>query len=357
MDSPPREGLLSAAAVTIPLEEILGVVMAEAEGAPGVGDSAVALLVRAYAWAAERATDGYLPASILGRLTSHKTPSKVLAALEEVGLLVPHGLGYRLAGYLSANPSRAEIEAKRAREAAKKAGQRKGDSTGDTGRESPGESPTMSPGESPGESLGDTGGDNASPLSHSPLSPETKNPRDQKGGERASELASPRESLGESPRDSGGDRGQESPGDNPPSSAPSSVQAPQKRPQKHALGRSLAPVWAAGVSLVTGSSVASALEAWNLAALESIAGAHCQGLTGSALEAAIGELAADYTRACRDGDRDRAKGYSPELGLAWLNAGRPAARPSRAAPPQPAPAGGREWAPAIDSRKLVGGAR
>lgn len=77
------------------------------------------------------------------------------------------------------------------------------------------------------------------------------------------------------------------------------------------------------------------------------------------LEAAVGQIAAGYTRACRDSDRDRAKGYTPELGLAWLNAGRPAARPSRAAPPQPAPAGGRSWEPAIDSRKILaaGGAK
>lgn len=131
---------------------------------------AMALWVIAGSWCGDQLTDGFVPDYMVGRLLPG--PGEAMAAkLVEVGLweeATKEGeRGYRFHGWdeldggTKRNPTRADVEAQRAKWRGKKQGQRNGPdgrftSSVDTSKESkedaPGESPVVSPGDTPEES-------------------------------------------------------------------------------------------------------------------------------------------------------------------------------------------------------------
>jgi hypothetical protein len=82
------------------------------------------LFVTAISYSAHYLTDGTVPADVLRGFTRGHEGRRALRELVGVGLLVETPSGCTIHDYLDHNPSRAEIEAKRARETSRKRGQR-----------------------------------------------------------------------------------------------------------------------------------------------------------------------------------------------------------------------------------------
>lgn len=325
------------ALLCLPLDELLGFALAEAEG--DVGDAAPALLVKAYAHAASRESDGYIPTATLLHLTHHRQPRKVVAVLVEAGCLRQQGKGYVLARYLDANPSRAQRDRQRASEASRKAKQRKDDwnTTPDTHPESTPESRQDSTPESHPESRRDM----QPPSLHSPLSG-SEIQQGETPGSDAGKPAPP----GMSHRDSGVDTARDNPRD---SQGDSTRDTGRDKPAPKAKSTrpyraELAAAYAAGVSQATGKPCSQTTKSWDLEALDAATLAHGAGQVGAELLGWVTSSAAAYVTACRDSGPDQGKGFSPERWKAWLDAGSPAVPASRPAsrpqtPVQPPPEG------------------
>lgn len=90
------------------------------------GDVALTLWLLALGWAREELTDGHVPADMLEALHPLRlTPdalSAAAAALVSAGLWREADGGYQIAGFSDWNPSRAEIEEKRAKDRERKSG-------------------------------------------------------------------------------------------------------------------------------------------------------------------------------------------------------------------------------------------
>jgi hypothetical protein len=342
----------------LPLEEALSDALAEAEG--DVGDAAPAMLFKAYAHVAARASDGYLPAQTLLRMTTHRSPKKVVAALVEAGSLRPQGKGFLLVHYLEANPSRAQREASKAAERERKRKPRGAEAPPEGGADSRVDSGTDSGPESGVEGGADSGlesgassqtllsqGEN-SPREFTPgFSPEREGSGPEAGLESTPEAPPPSrpEPRAESRRPSA-----------PPSAAaprtPSAV-APVVRPADAEIPGlavttvQLAAAYAAGISQATGQPCSPPTEKWNLSALKTMARTHAGGAAGQALLAWVTRTATEYVTACREVMAHSSKNFSSEKCSHWLDGGRAAApssgtypsRPSRVAPAQPADPG------------------
>ena len=324
---------MTGAHVSLSCEVLSGPAMLAAIG--DVGPAALALFVSAAGYAAERLTDGLIVRGALRRLTDHGQPGRVAAALVRRGLFSETSEGWLVVGYLEANPSRADIDARRAKEQAKKVRQRGGDDLPPSPGDTPGDNPGDNPGDGPGDKGGDNPGDSSVSLSGSPspLSSEEKHsPPENPRGEPAPGGATPGESRGESLGDN--------PGDKPAAPVGSPRGTTVVRPRLPAT-RDLAQAYRAGVTKVTGAPCGEQTEPWNVKALEAIARTHAGGRLGNELLAWVTETATKYATARRDSEADQGKGFQAERCKLWLDAGAPASRPggrgpARTSVPQPA---------------------
>jgi hypothetical protein len=342
--------------VSIPVDELLGVAMAEAEG--DAGGAAPELLAKAYAYAADNDTDGYIPRARLLSLVS-KNARAAVRALEEVGSLRPQGKGWVLVRYLETNPSKAQKEREREAERQRKGRTSKGaageapaspqDSTPDSGGDStPDSTPETRPDSGP-----DSGVEGRAPSQTLPSLGENSPPGFSPGGSRVGEGFSP-ESTPEAHPETRPEAAPESPPASPQASGRASTPAPARKaappkPAPAAKGpeipglsvsrAALGAAYAAAISQATGKPCSPPTEKWNLTALEDVARTHGGGRTGPQLLGWLEGDVAAYLAACRELTAHQAKNFSPEMYRGWRNVrglGAPAgARPGRTAAPQP----------------------
>ena len=88
-----------------------------------VGIPATGLHARAISYCARHETDGHIPATwVAGQLVEFKPTeqARIVRALVDVGLFEQHNGGFVVNDYLDYNPSKAELDARRAKEAERK---------------------------------------------------------------------------------------------------------------------------------------------------------------------------------------------------------------------------------------------
>ena len=84
------------------------------------GDSAAWLWVVGLSWCARNLTDGIIPANQIARLTTLEDPHSAAARAVEADLFRQVDGGYEVVNYLRFQPPRAEVIAKREKEAERK---------------------------------------------------------------------------------------------------------------------------------------------------------------------------------------------------------------------------------------------
>lgn len=79
----------------------------------GLSPAAIGLHVCGLCYAADNLTDGLIPKAAIGRLTSARSATKMLAELEAAGMWIDEGKSWRIHDYLDYQPTREKVLAER----------------------------------------------------------------------------------------------------------------------------------------------------------------------------------------------------------------------------------------------------